>query len=64
VLARQVDGILVVIRHGRTRREELADLVNRVGAPKILGSVVNYLETSSSRYYGYKYGGNRKQKSE
>jgi capsular exopolysaccharide synthesis family protein len=64
VLARQVDGILVVIRHGRTRREDLTDLVNRVGASKILGNVVNYLETSSSRYYGYKYGGNRKRKSD
>jgi protein-tyrosine kinase len=63
VLARQVDGILVVVRHGKTRREELTDLVNRVGASKILGSVVNYLETSSSRYYGYKFGGNQKQKS-
>jgi exopolysaccharide/PEP-CTERM locus tyrosine autokinase len=62
VLARQVDGILVVVRFGETQREELSDLIKQMGAPKIIGSVVNHLETTSSRYYGYKYGGHRKQK--
>jgi capsular exopolysaccharide synthesis family protein len=57
VLSRQVDGILVVVRYGSTRRDDLADLVARVGEKKILGSIVNYIETSASRYYGYKYGG-------
>ena len=57
VLARQVDGILVVIRYGSTRREALTDLVNRVGEKKILGSIVNRVETADSRYYGYKYAG-------
>jgi protein-tyrosine kinase len=59
VLARQVDGILIVIRHGKTRSEDLTDLVQRVGEKKILGSVVNYMETSRSSYYGYKYGGKK-----
>ena len=62
VLARQVDGILVVVRYGETQREELSDLIKQMGASKIIGSVVNHLETTSSRYYGYKYGGHRKQK--
>lgn len=57
VLARQVDGILVVVRYGGTRREALADLVNRLGEKKILGSIVNRVETTDSRYYGYKYAG-------
>jgi capsular exopolysaccharide synthesis family protein len=57
VLARQVDGILVIVRYGSTRREALADLVNRVGEKKILGSIVNRVETADSRYYGYKYAG-------
>ena len=52
-----LDGILVVVRYGSTRRDDLADLVARVGEKKILGSIVNYIETSASRYYGYKYGG-------
>jgi capsular exopolysaccharide synthesis family protein len=57
VLARQVDGILVVVRYGGTQREALADLVNRLGEKKILGSIVNRVETTDSRYYGYKYAG-------
>lgn len=57
VLARQVDGILVVVRYSSTRREALADLINRVGEKKILGSIVNRVETADSRYYGYKYVG-------
>ena len=57
VLARQVDGILVVVRYGSTRRDELAELVAKVGEKKILGSIVNYIESTDSRYYGYKYAG-------
>ena len=56
VLARQVDGILVVARYESTRRDELANLIALVGEKKILGSVVNCIETAASRYYGYKYG--------
>ena len=62
VLARQVDGILVVVRYGSTRRDDLADLVARVGEKKILGSIVNYIENPASRYYGYKYAGYGKRK--
>ena len=57
VLARQVDGILLVVRYGKTRRDELADTVAQLGEKKILGSIVNCIETAASRYYGYKYGG-------
>jgi len=57
ILARQVDGILIVVRYGRTRMGDLSDLIESMGKKKILGSIVNYTETSESRYYGYKYGG-------
>jgi capsular exopolysaccharide synthesis family protein len=63
VLARQVDGILVVVLFGSTRRKDLADLIAHMGEKKILGSIVNRIETASSRYYGYKYGGYKKSKS-
>ena len=56
VIARQVDGILIVVRYGRTLKKDLADLIESVGKKKILGSLVNYAETAESRYYGYKYG--------
>jgi capsular exopolysaccharide synthesis family protein len=57
VLAREVDGIIVVVRYGSTRREAIADLIQRMGEKKILGSIVNRVETADSRYYGYKYAG-------
>jgi capsular exopolysaccharide synthesis family protein len=60
VIARQVDGILIVVRCGRTPKEELSHLIESVGKKKILGSLVNFTETEESRYYGYKYGGYRK----
>lgn len=53
VLARQVDGILVVIRHRRTRREELKNLLSRVQEEKLLGCFINGIEKRSMRYYGY-----------
>ena len=52
-LARQVDGIIVVSKHDKTPKEGLEDLIERMGSEKILGTVVNFME-SRSRYYGYK----------
>jgi capsular exopolysaccharide synthesis family protein len=60
VIARQVDGVLIVVRCGRTLKEELANLIESIGKKKILGGLVNYAETAESRYYGYKYGGYRR----
>jgi len=61
VLARQVDGILLVSRHRKTPREDLETLIERMGAEKILGAVVNFNEGRSSRYSGYHhYSGNGK----
>ncbi len=62
VLARQVEGILVVIRFGKTSKEGLSGVIESVGKQKILGTMINYMESSGSRYYGYKYGGYRKSK--
>ena len=60
-LARQVDGILLVVKHGKTAREDVEDLMETVGSEKILGVVINYLNMPMSRRYGYgkygKYGG-------
>jgi Mrp family chromosome partitioning ATPase len=64
VLARHVDGILVVVRYGKTRRDHLADLVVNLGEKKILGSVVNFIEPVATRYYKcvYGYGSRRSEK--
>ena len=56
-LARQVDGILLVVKHGKTPKEDIEDLMETVGSDKILGVVINYLDMPLSRRYGYgKYG--------
>ena len=57
VLARQVDGILLVAKYGRTRMPDLLKVAEKLGKEKILGSVINYFEHSVVDYYGYrKYG--------
>ena len=56
-LARQVDGILLVVKYGKTPKEDIEDLMETVGSDKILGVVINYLDMPLSRRYGYgKYG--------
>jgi exopolysaccharide/PEP-CTERM locus tyrosine autokinase len=57
VIARQVDGIILVVKHRHTRREVVEDLVKMVGKDKILGVVLNRSDLRISGYYGYgKYG--------
>ncbi|MGQ9681006.1 MAG: CpsD/CapB family tyrosine-protein kinase [Anaerolineae bacterium] len=56
ILATKVDGVLLVVRERRTRREavmEARDRLNRVHAP-LLGAVLNgtTLDQSFARYYG------------
>jgi Mrp family chromosome partitioning ATPase len=53
VLARQVEAILVVVRHGKTKREEVLSLLSRVEEEKLLGCFLNGVDRSTSRYYGY-----------
>jgi exopolysaccharide/PEP-CTERM locus tyrosine autokinase len=56
-LARQVDGILLVVKYGKTPKEDVEDVMETVGSDKILGVVINYLDMPLSRRYGYgKYG--------
>ena len=56
-LARQVDGILLVVKYGKTPKEDVEELMETVGSDKILGVVINYLDMPMSRRYGYgKYG--------
>ena len=69
VLARLVDGIIVVVRAGKTPRETVEQAVSLLGKEKILGFVLNDIEFKSSGlfmryfgsnrdYYGYGYGNN------
>ena len=56
-LARQVDGILVVAKYGKTPRKDIADLLELLGSDKILGVVLNRVDMALKRKYGYKYSG-------
>lgn len=56
-IARQVDGIVLVVKYGSTPRQMVEELVDTLGKEKILGCVMNWFDLRSSSYYGYgKYG--------
>ena len=56
-LARQVDGIVLVVEYGKTPRENVEELMDTLGSEKILGTVINYLDFHVTKRYGYgKYG--------
>jgi capsular exopolysaccharide synthesis family protein len=63
ILTKLVDGIIVVVRAGKTPRETVAQAMNLLAKEKILGLVLNDVEFKSSglfsRYFGsdgYYYG--------
>jgi exopolysaccharide/PEP-CTERM locus tyrosine autokinase len=59
VIAKQVDGILLVVNYGKTPREMASQLVELFGKEKILGVVFNRYERgfySNYRYGKYGYG--------
>jgi len=59
-LARQVDGIVLVVKYGSTPRKMVDELINILDKEKILGIIMNWFNIRSSKYYGYgsygKYG--------
>lgn len=52
VISRQVDGIVIVIRNGKTRKKEVLDIIDLYGKEKILGVVYNF----AAKKIGYGYG--------
>jgi protein-tyrosine kinase len=59
VLARLVDGIIVVVRAGKTPRETVEQAVSLLGKDKILGFVLNDIEFKSSGLFMRYFGSNR-----
>lgn len=56
-IARQVDGILIVIRHESTSRNEVKEMIELLDKDKIIGVIVNRYDVRLAKYYGYgKYG--------
>ena len=60
LLAARADGMLAVVRHGRTTRDQLAHALERVDSvgAKCVGVVMNMVPTKGRgrRGYGYSYG--------
>ena len=60
VISRQVDGIVIVVKHGKTRKKDISNVIDIYGKEKILGVVYNFAQKPmgyGSGKYGYgKYG--------
>lgn len=52
-ITKYVDGIIVVIKAGKTPKKEVMEVIERLGKEKILGVVFNYSDMSAKKYYGY-----------
>ena len=60
-LAKHVDGVILVVRHGASKKEDVKSFVDTVGREKILGVVFNAypensVETFLEKKMGYGYG--------
>jgi len=52
-IARFVDGIILVVRQGKTRIKEVADILDIYGSEKVLGVVMNFSRKTIGYGYGY-----------
>lgn len=58
VLASHVDGVIIVVRHGRSGKTQIKKLIETIGTDQILGIVfnandINYMEKNILKGYGY-----------
>jgi len=52
-IANYVDGIIVVVRAGKTPRHAVSEIIEQLGKEKMLGIVLNHSDQSVKKYYGY-----------
>lgn len=52
-VAKLVDGIVAVVRCGRTSKAVFLELIDSLDKEKILGIVMNHVDIRSKKYYGY-----------
>jgi len=48
-----VDGVILVVRAGKTPKKAVAETIAQIGKEKIVGIVLNYSDQALKRYYGY-----------
>lgn len=53
-IARIVDGIIIVIRQGKTKKKAIQDIIDIYGKDKILGVIKNFSRTTHALSYQYK----------
>jgi len=53
-IAKQVDGIIVVIKCGSTPLDLVEEMIRNMGKEKIIGAVINQHDMPSSRHYSYR----------
>jgi len=52
-IARHVDGIILVVRYGKTSRQDVVELIEKVGKRKLLGTIVNRCDVWLPGYKKY-----------
>ena len=52
-IAKRVDGIIVVIKYGETSLKIVEQMIESLGKEKIIGAVLNRIDSYTSGYYGY-----------
>lgn len=52
-IAKIVHGVIVVVKAGKTPKQAVSDVIEQIGKEKILGIVLNNVEQSINKYYGY-----------
>jgi capsular exopolysaccharide synthesis family protein len=55
ILSRMVDGLLLVVRAGKTPKDLVKKAVNSITDGKFVGIVLNGADTPLGRYEGYEY---------
>jgi len=51
-LVNVVDGVIIVVKSGKTPKSAVTEVIEQIGKEKILGIVLNYSDLTSKKYYG------------
>jgi exopolysaccharide/PEP-CTERM locus tyrosine autokinase len=52
-IVKYVDGVIIVVRAGKTPRSAVTETIEQIGKDKILGIVLNQADQNVKKYYGY-----------
>lgn len=52
-IAKHVDGIIIVVRAGKTPRKAVTEVIEQLGKEKVLGVILNHSDQIAKKYYGY-----------